>query len=166
MHTGNPSVSARESGKHGGNRREQDRKGSHCHGTNSLGGIRHTKPPRKYQNDWSYDNKPGYDEKQPRSDFGLDGEVRPWEVKLKPRTKSQKTSEDQREEQCKGPDRERSLYWSSLEKGSVWLEHDEKSGQQYGMRSNSQGSAHAGFCKSEQRIANFFQMRWKTTRGF
>lgn len=110
-----------ESGKHEGNRKEQDRQGSHCHGTNSLGGIRYTKPLRKYQNDRSYDNKPGYDEKPPRSDSGLDGEVRPWEVKLKPRTKSQKTSEDQREGQCKGPFRERSLYWSSLQKGSVWL---------------------------------------------
>lgn len=43
-------------------------------------------------------------------------------MKLKPRTKPQKTNEGQREEQCKGPDRERSLYWSSLKKGSVWLE--------------------------------------------
>jgi len=47
-------------------------------------------------------------------------------VKLKPRTKSQKTSEDQREEQYKGLERERSLYWLSLEKGSVWLEHIRK----------------------------------------
>lgn len=42
------------------------------------------------------------------------------EVKLKPRTRPQKTSKDQREEQYKDPDTERSLYGSKTrEKLSV-----------------------------------------------
>lgn len=69
-------------------------------------------------------------------------------MKLKPRTKPHKTSEDQREEQCKGPDRE--------------LEHNKKGGEQYRMgQTNSQGPAHAG-----QEVGNFFQARWKAIRGF
>lgn len=73
-------------------------------------------------------------------------------MKLKPRTKPHKTSEDQREEQCKGPDRELEL----------WLEHNKKVGEQYRMgQTNSQGPAHAG-----QEVGNFFQARRKAIRGF
>lgn len=64
-------------------------------------------------------------------------------VKLKPRTKPQETSEDQREEQYKGPDRERSLHWSRTREKVGWLEHKKK-GEQYRMRPNSQRPPHAG----------------------
>lgn len=101
-------ISARQSGKH--NRREQDRQGSCCHRTNSLvGRIRHTKP---------LENTKVIDPITTNQDMmKITKEWFEWIVRQGPergnwsqRTKSQKTSEDQRGEQCQGPDRERSLY--------------------------------------------------------
>ena len=82
-------------------------------------------------------------------------------MKLKPRAKPPKTSEDPREEQRKALTENTVCTSRGLEKRAVRPEHNKKGREQYRMRSNSPGPAHAG-----QGVGNFFQVTWKATGGF
>lgn len=121
---------------------DQDKPGSCCHAANSpVGGIRHIKPLRKISMTDPMTNTDVM--KNDRGGIMDWDETRPLRNKTEAKKETPEDSEDQREEQCRGPDRGRSLYWSRARKGG-YGQSTVRKGERYRMRSNSQGRAHAG----------------------